>query len=92
MKHYRKEQVFVEELRAITCDVCKTEYSYFDDPLEFQEILSIKTTGGFGSIFGDMNDIELDICQHCFKDNLGEYIRINEEDDDFPEINARSLV
>ena len=49
------------------CDCCKKIYKSSDSNyhLESQEFLHIQRTGGFGSIFGEMNTIECDLCQHC---------------------------
>ena len=46
------------------------------DSMEIQEFIRIYNRGGYSSIFGDGAPIELDMCQHCFKDKLGQYIRI----------------
>jgi len=66
------------ELKHTTCDVCRTRYSanYY---VETQEFIHIKAMCGYGSVFGDGNTIQLDICQHCLKEKLGEYIRIIEK-------------
>lgn len=71
---------------SITCDICgKTYQTYNDedgainDVFEIQEFTHIRMTGGYGSIFGDGDSIECDICQHCLKKKLGEYIRIISE-------------
>jgi hypothetical protein len=68
-----------EEVVSITCDVCKKVFKYSDkmsmDTLEIQEFTHIGFTGGYQSVFGDMVKLELDICQHCLKEKLGESIR-----------------
>lgn len=59
---------------GITCDRCKKVY---DDQMEMQEFLSWKTTGGYGNrVFGDLTGIEIDLCQYCTKETLGEWIRL----------------
>jgi hypothetical protein len=73
MKVHRKKKVTKEELIAIVCDACKVSY---DDTVEMQEFLSFKNTGGYGSIFGDGYNIEIDLCQQCQKSLLGNYLRI----------------
>jgi hypothetical protein len=61
---------------AIICDVCKKEFKNIPENIpETQEFHQIRFTGGFASVFGDMSTFELDICQHCLKNKLGEYIR-----------------
>ena len=68
-----------EEIVSIFCDVCKKEFKNNDnkDCIEFQEILTLENICGLGSIFGDGSTIRLDICQHCLKEKLGGYIRID---------------
>ena len=69
-------------IESIVCDICKKEYrtakhpdGYTMDFLEAQEFTHIKFTGGYDSIFGDSVSFECDICQHCLKEKLGDYIR-----------------
>ena len=78
MKEYTEINVTKSFVTSITCDVCKKTYfeELLPDVVERQEMVSIKFTGGYGSIFGDGDTFELDICQHCFKEKLGEYLRI----------------
>lgn len=74
MKNTKKVQIVKEQVVSITCDRCKIEVNA-DDVFEFQEIISIKIEGGFSSIFGDGNVFEIDICQKCVKETVGEYMR-----------------
>jgi len=59
----------VSFLDKIICDFCKKEYSIdvSNDIYEIQEFVSVYRTGGYGSIFGDGDELQVDICQHCFK-------------------------
>jgi len=68
-----------EEIVSIFCDVCMKEFknNNYEDSIEFQEMLTLEDNCGSGSIFGDGSTISLDICQHCLKEKLGEYIRID---------------
>lgn len=75
-----KEKIEIKEEKtvSITCDVCgKTYIDHVEnsDILEIQEFIHIKNDCGYGSIFGDGDTVELDMCQHCFKEKLGQYIR-----------------
>jgi hypothetical protein len=65
----------IEEVEYIQCDVCKTSYSVDDCSYEQNEFINIDYIGGYGSVFGDGTRITLDICQHCFKVFLGDYIQ-----------------
>ena len=77
MKNYKDKKIVQEQLISIICDCCKEEYSE-SDIFEIEEFLNISKLGGYGSIFGDGNIIKLDLCQHCVKKLLGDYIRIEE--------------
>jgi len=62
---------------SITCDVCGKAF-LSNDIFETQEFVYIRQSCGYGSVFGDTNEIELDMCQYCFKELLGKYARIKE--------------
>ena len=67
---------FVEEF--IICDKCGAKHELHgnnDSGMEAQEFLSISFTGGYASVFGDMDKFECDLCQYCVKELLGDYIR-----------------
>lgn len=72
MKNIVKEEQWVDTVRSITCDCCKIEY---DDIMEIQEFLQYANDAGYGSIMGDGNRLRLDLCQHCVKKLLGDFIR-----------------
>ena len=62
----------------ISCDKCGVEHEIHganDSGMEAQEFLSINFTGGYASIFGDMDKFECDLCQYCMKELFGQYIR-----------------
>lgn len=65
---------YIEE--SITCDVCQKIYNEDDDCFETQEFIHISQDCGYNSIFGDNSHIQIDICQHCFNDLLGDKIRV----------------
>ncbi|CAJ0683652.1 hypothetical protein N5I84_08590 [Ralstonia sp. CHL-2022] len=73
MREYRS--VAARELAACTCDRCQRRLTP-EDPGEWQERLSVDLPCGFDSIFGDGNVVRLDLCQHCVRDLLGEWLRI----------------
>jgi len=60
----------------IRCDICLREANV--DDFDFEEFISIRNTGGYTSAFGEGTAYELDICDRCLKEKLGEYIRIVE--------------
>ena len=65
-------------LQSIVCDRCKEEYLVDVDYTEVGEFLYIDFTGGYGSVFGDMNSVQADICQHCLKELINDFVRIGE--------------
>ena len=65
----------MESLERLKCDVCGKEFDRDGSILEFQEFVEIRFRGGYGSVFGDDDDFECDICQHCLKEKLGAFIR-----------------
>ena len=79
MKKSVIKTVETEVITSYICDVCHREIDdETDHGLELQEMIHINTRGGYSSVFGDMAKIELDICQHCLKEKLGEFIRTTE--------------
>ena len=69
-----KKKVEYEAVEGYICDVCgKTITNY-----EKGDVVSLDTIGGYDSVWGDGNRAELDICGDCFKEKLGEYVRITE--------------
>lgn len=71
-----RPQSFVKQLR---CDRCKRLAQ--DDESEFFEFTSIDYVAGYGSILGDSNQVEVDLCQHCLKETLGPWLRITDPQD-----------
>jgi len=69
MIKYKKEQREVDIFVSVTCDKCGKE---FTDEMQTQEFLYIRDVGGYSSIFGDGEDINFDICQHCLYEFLKE--------------------
>lgn len=59
---------------AITCDRCRVEVQR--GKTGFDAIVSIHIDAGYGSIFGDGNRVEIDLCEKCLKGNLGTWLRV----------------
>ena len=73
--------VTTQELTTIVCDGCGLQASANSD-FEFQEFISISKVCGYGSIHGDNNKINVDLCQQCFADNCGDALKITGEVND----------
>lgn len=56
---------------AYSCDNCGKRIVVAEDPMEAQEMLHWEHRGAYGSIFGDGEDMSLDLCQACVKVLLG---------------------
>lgn len=92
MKTYKTE-IETREIKivdSITCDICKKTFSLtnptkdfnFENEVEIQEFHHIDFYGGYGSVFGDSNRVQCDICQRCLNEKLGKYFRFNEDSQD----------
>lgn len=71
------ENVTIKQAVAAICDRCGREMQKHD--CEWEERISIAFRGGYDSIFGDGNAVELDLCQHCVKEVLGPWLRVTED-------------
>lgn len=76
MKTYKK--ITCSQVDQVTCDRCGRADEA--DDFEGQEFLSHEMCGGYGSVFGDGHFIKLDLCQHCVRDVLGQWLRVYWED------------
>ena len=78
MKKYVEKTNIDLEVSEIKCDICGNTYStdVGQDVFEAQEFLQISFKGGYGSIFGDGSEVECEICQHCLKEKMGEFLRV----------------
>lgn len=74
MKHTKRKRIMQEVEDGFTCDICKTKFAQDNWP-ELQEAIHVKHNCGYGSVFGDLSTISLDICQHCFSQILGAYVQ-----------------
>lgn len=62
--------------KQISCDRCGRLVDR--DEVGFHEFGSIDLKAGYGSVFGDGNDVQIDLCQHCLQLTLGRWLRIVE--------------
>ena len=69
-----------QEPVEFTCDICGKSYGCLladEGVMEAQEFINIRFEGGYGSVFGDESKVECDLCQHCLKEHLGKYLRVD---------------
>ena len=75
-----KEQfVKTEAISGFICDRCGVEHST-EDIIEMQEAFHYRTTGGYGSLWGDGTTVEVVLCQKCATELLSEFMRKIESD------------
>lgn len=74
MRKYGIVEVKERKLVEWTCSVCGKDL--MEDELEAQEVFHFSQVGGYSSVFGDGAEIYIDICQHCMKERLGEFLTI----------------
>lgn len=60
----------------IRCDRCGLLAA--NGETEFYEMTCIDFKAGYGSIFGDGNGVQVDLCQHCLKFTLERWLRVIE--------------
>lgn len=75
----KTETKVVEYILEKTCDKCNLTVTG-DDFLEFQEFFHIRICGGYGSVFGDGVPLKCDLCQHCYKELIDQYLQSDGED------------
>lgn len=75
----RYETVTTKQVVASLCDRCGREMLKRACDGEWEERISIAFRGGYNSFFGDGNAVELDLCQHCVRDVLGQWLRITDD-------------
>ena len=85
MKEYKTVDASYKEIESKTCDKCgkkavRGDGNSLQHMIEWQEFISIGFTGGYGSVFGDGDSYECDLCQSCVKELIGKYIRTVERD------------
>ena len=73
MLEYREKTV--QEVAACNCDRCGRRMRPEDTDGEWHEKVSLAWRSGYYSVFGDETELRLDLCQHCVKAALGEWIR-----------------
>lgn len=73
---YKTKMVECQSFDKFFCDRCKKEIT---DNIDLQEIYSIRFTGGYGSVFGDEEDVSCDLCQDCLKELIGDFCVYNDQ-------------
>ncbi|MDR7299502.1 NMD protein affecting ribosome stability and mRNA decay [Pelomonas aquatica] len=62
-------------IKQIRCDRCGRLAELGE--VEFQDFVSIALKAGYASIFGDGNDVQIDLCQYCLRSSLGPWLRVS---------------
>ena len=69
------EDKTVKVISKLTCDSCGEQSTPSD--FAFHEFISINHKCGYGSIHGDGNQFNIDLCQQCFSDMCGDSLTIS---------------
>ncbi|WP_431099006.1 hypothetical protein [Polaromonas aquatica] len=64
----------VSVVDQIRCDRCGNEVHSKESG--FEQMTSIGFDAGYGSIFGDGNRVEIDLCEPCLRATLGTWLRV----------------
>ncbi|MDO8768681.1 MAG: hypothetical protein Q7K57_08255 [Burkholderiaceae bacterium] len=64
----------VSVIDQIRCDRCDKEVHRTES--DFEQMTSIGFDAGYGSIFGDGNRVEIDLCEPCLRATLGTWLRV----------------
>lgn len=73
MREYANVQRTERKLVKWNCSICGRDL--LSSIIESQEAFTFSQKCGYGSVFGDGNEVYIDICQHCMKERLGEFMR-----------------
>ena len=73
MKTYKQVQRNDVIVDSIVCDKCGKISNPENDIMDLQEWFHYNFIGGYDSIFGDGDGYEIDLCQQCTKELLGQY-------------------
>lgn len=63
-------------ISSLVCDRCGTEVDA-EEP-GAGDFLSVDRVAGYGSVFGDGAKVELDLCDACIQEVLGQWIRVTD--------------
>lgn len=69
----------VSVVHQIRCDRCGKEAQRGEPG--FVEMKSIGFDAGYGSIFGDGNRVDIDLCESCLRETLGTWLRVKSPSD-----------
>lgn len=58
----------------VRCDLCGKEAEFSE--VGFDQMKSIGFDAGYGSIFGDGNRVDIDLCETCVRETLGTWLQI----------------
>lgn len=82
MKHYTEMKEHVNKLVKITCDRCGRS-AEVEDMIEWNNFHHMEFQGAYGSkIIGDLNKVQIDLCEGCLDWCLGAYWKKMREEPD----------
>jgi len=73
---YREQTHVTHEVESIQCDRCE---KIFTERLDTQEFQHISFQGGYASPFGDLINVECDLCASCLLELIEDHMRVVQE-------------
>lgn len=67
-----------QDITVLLCDRCQKKMCEEEPDSGYRNRMQIRFRAGYGSLFGDGNKVEGDLCDRCFYELLGPYLRIVE--------------
>jgi hypothetical protein len=64
------------ELTGFNCNKCGKSFTLPEDQFEVDEMFFYEDTGGYDSIWGDGNEVEIVLCQTCAYGLLKDYATV----------------
>jgi hypothetical protein len=74
MKKYKEIETVDVIVDSIICDKCGKISSLESQVMDLQEWFYYSFIGGYKSIFEDGGKYEIDLCQECTKELLGQFL------------------
>lgn len=90
------KNITIKAISTLICDSCGKQATI--DDFSFHEFISINHHCGYGSIHGDGNQLNVDLCQQCFADMCGDTLTITDPldnsgiDDSHISISSRDIL
>lgn len=72
-------QKHVDQVVGFVCNNCQITHREDVDYTEIVEMVHINFVGGYGSVWGDGNTVDITLCQHCCHKLLGSIAEVTDD-------------